>query len=67
MRIKELTIINVRRSNQTLDDCVRLFSEDHGIFEKMISHTFSLEQIQKAFENNSAYADSVIKTVIMNK
>src|SRR3990172_315286 len=35
LRIKEITIKNVRRSNQTLEKCIKLFSEDKEA-EKMI-------------------------------
>jgi hypothetical protein len=49
MRTKELTIKNVRRSNQTLDDCVKNYTGDNEI-EKIISHEFEFNDIQKAFD-----------------
>jgi len=65
MRTKELTIKNVRRSNQTLDDCVMNYTDDKE-FEKIVSHRFKFEDIQKAFELVAQYGDNVLKTIITN-
>lgn len=65
MRTKELTIKNVRRSNQTLDDCVRNYTDDLDI-EKIITHEFKFEEIQKAFEMVADYRDNVLKCIITN-
>jgi len=59
MRTKELTIKNVRRSNQTLDDCVKHYTGDNNI-EKIISHEFNFEDIQKAFDSVADYGDQVL-------
>lgn len=64
-RIKEITIKNVRRSNQTLIDCIKLFSNDKDI-GKMITHQFEFSDIQKGFELVSKYKGNVIKCVIKN-
>ena len=63
MRVKELQIYNVRRSNQTLHDCVYHYSEDLNI-ENIVSHNFPLEDIQKAFELVADYKDKVLKCMI---
>ncbi len=65
MRTKELVIHNVRRSNRTLQDCIKLTAGD-GTLEKMISHRFPLESVQKAFEMVGNYSDGVIKCMIVN-
>ena len=65
MRTKELTIKNVRRSNQTLDDCVKHYTGDSNI-EKIISHEFNFEDIQKAFDLVADYGDQVLKCIIKN-
>ncbi len=65
MRTKELTIKNVRRSNQTLDDCVKHYTGDKSI-EKIISHEFNFEDIQKAFDLVADYGDQVLKCIIKN-
>jgi threonine dehydrogenase-like Zn-dependent dehydrogenase len=65
MRTKELTIKNVRRSNQTLEDCVKNYTGDIDI-EKIISHEFKFEDIQKAFDLVADYGDGVLKCIITN-
>ena len=65
MRTKELTIKNFRRSNQTLDDCVKHYTGDNNI-EKIISHEFNFEDIQKAFDLVADYGDQVLKCIIKN-
>jgi threonine dehydrogenase-like Zn-dependent dehydrogenase len=65
MRTKELTIKNVRRSNQTLEDCVMNYTDD-TTFEKIVTHRFDFENIQKAFELVAQYGDEVIKCIITN-
>jgi L-iditol 2-dehydrogenase len=65
MRTKELTIKNVRRSNQTLDDCVVNYTGDEEI-EKIISHEFDFENIQKAFDTVADYKDEILKCIIKN-
>jgi threonine dehydrogenase-like Zn-dependent dehydrogenase len=65
MRTKELTIKNVRRSNQTLDDCVLNYTDD-TTFEKIVTHRFEFENIQKAFELVAQYGDNVLKAIITN-
>jgi L-iditol 2-dehydrogenase len=65
MRTKELTIKNVRRSNQTLDDCVKHYTGDNNI-EKIISHEFNFEDIQNAFDLVADYGDQVLKCIIKN-
>ena len=65
MRSKELTIKNVRRSNQTLDDCVINYGEDSEM-EQIITHKYEFEKIQQAFELVAQYNDKVIKCIITN-
>jgi L-iditol 2-dehydrogenase len=65
MRTKELTIKNVRRSNQTLDDCVKNYTGDKEI-EGIISHEFEFNDIQKAFDTVADYKDQILKCIIKN-
>lgn len=65
LRTKEIRIQNVRRSNQTLHDCVRLFSDDPTL-ENIITHSFDLKDVQKGFELVSGFKGDVIKCVITN-
>ncbi len=64
MRIKELKIQNIRRANQTLHDCINHFEKDSYVLDKMVTHTFSFENVQKAFELVSGKKDKVIKCMI---
>jgi threonine dehydrogenase-like Zn-dependent dehydrogenase len=65
LRTKEVRIQNVRRSNQTLHDCVTLFSNDSEL-EKIVTHTFNLKDVQKGFDLVSAFKANVIKCIITN-
>jgi L-iditol 2-dehydrogenase len=65
LRVKEVRIQNVRRSNQTLADCIKLFAEDKTL-TKIVTHRFPLEKVQKGFELVSAQKDNVIKCIITN-
>jgi L-iditol 2-dehydrogenase len=62
MRIKELNFINVRRSNLTMPEAIRLFSpHDIPLLQNFLTHEFELEDCQKAFELSSEYSDQLIK------
>ena len=63
IRTKEMRIFNIRRSNQTLEDCISLFSEDFEP-ENIVTHRFSLDRIQEAFRLVSEKKDKVIKCMI---
>tara|TARA_Y100001970_G_scaffold282917_1_gene396920 strand:+ start:6301 stop:7308 length:1008 start_codon:yes stop_codon:yes gene_type:complete len=64
MRTKELVIQNVRRANQTLHNCVNHFSEKPEQLNKLVSHRYGLDDVQKAFELVSDKKDEVIKCMI---
>lgn len=66
LRTKEVCLYNVRRSNQTLEDCVKLFAKAKST-ERMITHKFALDDIQKAFRMVSEYKNNVIKCMIVNE
>jgi L-iditol 2-dehydrogenase len=65
IRVKEVVIQNVRRSNQTIHDCLKLFGDDAEL-QKLITHTFDFNDVQKGFDLVSKYGDGVIKCVIRN-
>jgi L-iditol 2-dehydrogenase len=66
LRTKEIRIQNVRRSNQTLHDCVKLFSDDFEL-DKIVTHSFDFKDVQKGFDLVSAFKGKVIKCIITNK
>lgn len=65
LRTKEVTVKNIRRSNQTLEGCVKLYKTDDSI-EQIVTHEFSLEDIQEGFDLVANYADNVLKCMITN-
>ena len=65
-RLKELTILNCRRSNQFLKIAYETFKKNNLPLDKIITHKYKLDDIQKAFETNINYQDDVIKSVICN-
>lgn len=65
-RLKELTILNCRRSNQFLKIAYEAFKKNNLPLKKIITHKYKLVDIQKAFETNINYEDDVIKSIIYN-
>jgi len=63
LRTKEVTMQNVRRSNQTLEDGIKLYLNDN-VIEKIITHEFKLTDTQKAFDILANYSDKVVKCMI---
>lgn len=63
LRVKEITLTNTRRSNQKLEKAYNIFKDDNTI-EKIVTHKFPLEDIQKAFEIAADYQDESIKVMI---
>ena len=62
-RIKEVTLFNCRRSNQTLHKCAEVHSHKLYTTEGIVTHRFSLEDAQKAFETASSYSGGVVKAL----
>jgi len=63
MRRKEITITNVRRQNHCVEKSIKLI--ENGLpAEKMVTHHFSPEATQEAFEMVADYNDGVIKAMI---
>jgi L-iditol 2-dehydrogenase len=64
MRRKEITIRNVRRQNECMEEAIQLVSNHPYTIEKMVTHTFNLEQTKDAFDLVAGYKDGVIKAMI---
>jgi L-iditol 2-dehydrogenase len=64
MRRKELTIINVRRQNQCVEEAINLVVSGKADVEKMVTHHFSLEETPVAFDIVEGYKDGAIKAMI---
>jgi len=64
MRRKELTIQNVRRQNETLDETLELLSSARIDVSGMATHRFPFEKTREAFEMVESYRDGVMKAMI---
>jgi len=64
MRRKEIRIDNVRRQNDKYDEALRIFEKKQIDLSGFISHKFSINNVQEAFELVEKYGDGVIKAVI---
>lgn len=64
LRRKEITIDHVRRQNNFFPQAIEFLQENKERLASLITHHFSLEEVQKAFELTANYEDGVIKTVV---
>lgn len=64
LRRKELTIRNVRRQNECMDDAIDLVASSRVELAPLITHRFPLVETQRAFELVSGYRDGVVKALI---
>jgi L-iditol 2-dehydrogenase len=63
MRRKELSIQNVRRQNHCMEKAIELISNGLPI-DQIVTHHFSPEETQQAFDLVASYQDGVIKAMI---
>lgn len=66
-RRKEITIKYIRRQNKCVQPAIDLVASGKVDTDLFITHRFSLEDTQKAFELVTRYGDGVIKAVISGK
>jgi L-iditol 2-dehydrogenase len=64
MRRKELTIFNVRRSNQETQEALDLLQAHAEWFAPLLTHTRGIERIDEAFAIASQYRDGVGKMIV---
>jgi len=64
-RRKELTILNVRRSNREAELALELLREHRGRLAPMLTHELPLEEVERGFSLLEHYADGVGKVVIV--
>ncbi len=64
IRRKEISIIHVRRQNHCTQKAIDSIAEGTIDLEYMITHTFDLEHVSKAFDLVAHYKDGVIKALI---
>ena len=64
MRRKELTLINIRRQNNCVQPALDMVASGKVDVDFMITHRFSLDQTQTAFDLVDEYRDGVVKAMI---
>jgi L-iditol 2-dehydrogenase len=64
LRRKELSLINVRRQNNALEETLGLLSTGKADVSAMVTHRFSFEQTKEAFDLVAGYRDGVMKAMI---
>ncbi len=65
LRRKELTLIMARRANFTLEPCLRLMAKGLIDPERIVTHRYTLAQLAEGMELVHAYADGVLKAMIV--
>lgn len=64
LRRKELSVLNVRRQNETLAKTIDMIASGKLCADKMKTHDFTLDEAEKAFNLVASYAEGVMKAVI---
>jgi len=64
LRRKELTIRNVRRQNECMDDAIALVASGRVDVSPLMTHNFDMADSQAAFELVAGYRDGVVKALI---
>ncbi len=65
LRRKEITILNIRRQAHRTQKAIDLLEVGNINLDAMVTHRFSLEETELAFDLVSHYRDSVMKAVII--
>lgn len=65
MRRKEITVINVRRQNHSVEEAIQLVASRKINLKQMVTHYFQLRKAPVAFDMVSGYRDNVIKAMIV--
>jgi L-iditol 2-dehydrogenase len=64
MRRKEITIQNVRRQNETLDETLEMISGSQINVKPLATHRFAFADTKEAFDMVAGYKDGVMKAMI---
>ena len=64
LRRKELNIQNVRRQSGCIPAAIDLIGRKKSDFDFMVTHSFRLEDTQKAFDLVENYRDGIIKAIV---
>jgi len=64
LRIKEIDIINIRRSNVKFNRMQNIILKHSIPIHKLVTHYFKIEDIQKGFDMASNYSNKIIRGVV---
>jgi L-iditol 2-dehydrogenase len=64
MRRKEISIRNIRRQNESINDTIQMIASGIIQPDRMQTHDFTLDETAEAFEMVAGYRDGVIKAMI---
>jgi L-iditol 2-dehydrogenase len=64
MRRKELSVQNVRRQNEKVEEAIQLLGNGQIKMDGFITHKFSINNIQEGFELAENYGDSIMKAIV---
>ena len=64
MRRKEISIRNIRRQNESVNDTIQMIASGIIQPDRMQTHNFTLDETAEAFEMVAGYRDGVIKAMI---
>jgi L-iditol 2-dehydrogenase len=64
MRRKELSVQNVRRQNEKVEETLKLVANGQINMDGFITHKYNINNIQEGFELVENYADGVMKAVV---
>ena len=64
LRIKEIDILNVRRSNVKFARMQNIIIKNSTPIDKLVTHYFKIDNIQKGFNMASSYSDKIIRGII---
>jgi len=64
LRRKELSIHNVRRQNETVQETLDMISSGEINPDRMLTHTFEFKDLAKAFDLVAGYKDGVMKAMV---
>ena len=64
MRRKELFLQNVRRQNECEADAIELLASGRANLDAMVTHEFSLDETQLAYDTVADYRDGAVKAMV---
>jgi len=64
LRIKEIDILNIRRSNVKFNRMQNIIIKNSIPIDKLVTHYFKIDNIQKGFDIASSYNDKIIRGIV---